>query len=164
MVPKFRIIPEKKLIGKRLTMTLAESKMRELWSSFMPDRNQILNSISTDLISMVVYKQGHFASFHPSKEFERWAAMEVSNFENVPMGMESVVIPLGNYAVFEYIGLHSDPAPFQYIFGNWLPNSEYELDDRPHFEVLGPKYKNNDPKSEEEIWIPIRLKRINNLR
>jgi AraC family transcriptional regulator len=29
------------------------------------------------------------------------------------------------------------------------------LDDRPHFEVLGEKYKNNDPTSEKEIWIPI---------
>jgi len=32
------------------------------------------------------------------------------------------------------------------------------LDDRPHFEVLGDKYKNADPDSEEEIWIPIRTK------
>jgi AraC family transcriptional regulator len=39
-----------------------------------------------------------------------------------------------------------------------LPNSAYELDDREHFELLGEKYKNNDPNSEEEIWIPIRPK------
>jgi AraC family transcriptional regulator len=35
-----------------------------------------------------------------------------------------------------------------------LPGSEYFLDNRPHFEVLGDKYKNNDPTSEEEIWKP----------
>lgn len=29
----------------------------------------------------------------------------------------------------------------------WLPNSDYLLDDRPHFELLGDKYKNNDPNS-----------------
>ncbi|WP_339791455.1 GyrI-like domain-containing protein [uncultured Imperialibacter sp.] len=45
---------------------------------------------------------------------------------------------------------------FEYIFGTWLPASAYDLDDRPHFEVLGDNYKNNDPTSEEEIWIPIR--------
>jgi AraC family transcriptional regulator len=39
-----------------------------------------------------------------------------------------------------------------------LPNSAYALDDRAHFEVLGEKYKNNDPSSEEEIWIPIKVK------
>jgi AraC family transcriptional regulator len=40
----------------------------------------------------------------------------------------------------------------------WLPNSAYALDDRPHFEALGEQYKNNDPNSEEEIWIPIKPK------
>jgi AraC family transcriptional regulator len=40
-----------------------------------------------------------------------------------------------------------------------LPNSNYHLDDRPHFEILGEKYKNADPGSEEEIWIPIKAKK-----
>jgi AraC family transcriptional regulator len=42
-----------------------------------------------------------------------------------------------------------------YIFNTWLPKSGYQLDRRPHFEILGEKYKNNNPDSEEEIWIPI---------
>jgi AraC family transcriptional regulator len=42
------------------------------------------------------------------------------------------------------------------FFSTWLPDSEYRLDVRPHFEVLGEKYKNDDPESEEEIWIPIK--------
>jgi AraC family transcriptional regulator len=29
---------------------------------------------------------------------------------------------------------------------------------RPHMELLGEKYRNNDPHSEEEIWIPIEPK------
>ena len=39
-----------------------------------------------------------------------------------------------------------------------MPASEYILDKRPHFEILGEKYKNDDPASEEEVWIPVRLK------
>jgi AraC family transcriptional regulator len=42
--------------------------------------------------------------------------------------------------------------------GTWLPGSDFVLDTRPHFEVLGDQYKNNDTTSEEEIWIPIKLK------
>ncbi len=64
------------------------------------------------------------------------------------------------YAVFDYKGLNTDDSIFRYIFGTWLPNSDYDLDDRPHFEVLGKKYRNNDPASEEEIWIPIKEKII----
>ena len=37
-------------------------------------------------------------------------------------------------------------------------NRLYILDNRPHFEVLGGKYKNNDSNSEEEIWIPVKQK------
>ena len=40
-------------------------------------------------------------------------------------------------------------------FETWLPAYGFVLANRPHFEVLGAKYKNNDPASEEEIWIPI---------
>jgi len=44
-------------------------------------------------------------------------------------------------------------------FGTWLPNSEYALDNRPHCDILGKKYKNDDPSSEEEIWVPIKLEK-----
>ena len=76
----------------------------------------------------------------------------------VIVGLETFVLPEGQYAVFQYKGLSSDNSIFQYIFGTWLPGSDYVLDDRPHFEVLGDKYKNNDPASEEEIWVPIQPK------
>jgi hypothetical protein len=30
------------------------------------------------------------------------------------------------------------------------------LDNRPHFEILGEKYKNADPDSEEDVYIPVK--------
>ena len=107
---------------------------------------------------MQLYKPNHFADFNPTSEIEKWATVEVSDFNKVPIGMETYVLPGGLYAVFDYKGLSTDSSIFQYIFGTWLPDSDYALDDRPHFEVLGDKYKNNDPNSEEEIWIPIKAK------
>lgn len=70
--------------------------------------------------------------------------------------MESFVLDGGLYAVFPYKGFSTDNSIFLYIFGTWLPNSGYTLDNRPQFEVLGKKYRNNDSNSEEEIWIPIK--------
>ena len=49
---------------------------------------------------------------------------------------------------------------FRYILGEWMRDSDYDLDNRPHFEILGEKYKNGSPDSEEEIWIPVKLKAI----
>ena len=158
MTPRIETLKEKKLVGNRLTMSLANNRTGLLWQTFMPKRREILNSISNDLISMQVYKPKHFEDFKPTNEFEKWATVEVTNFESVPSEMETFLLAGGLYAVFDYKGSSNDPSIFQYIFGTWLPSSDYVLDNRPHFEVLGDKYKNNAPNSEEEIWIPIKTK------
>jgi AraC family transcriptional regulator len=160
MNPKIKIIEEKKLVGKKLTMSYANYKIGELWGSFMPRRKEISNSLSNDLISLAVYKPNHFDDFNPNNEFERWATVEVSDFINVPDKMETYILSPGLYAVFHYIGSSTNIATYyQNIFTAWIPNSEYALDDRPHFEILVEKYKNNDPLSEEDIWIPIKQRR-----
>jgi AraC family transcriptional regulator len=159
MTAKITTINEKKLVGKKLMMSYANYKIGELWSSFMPGRKEITNTVNNDLLSMVIYKSNHFEEFRPTNEFERWATVEVADFVNVPDQMETYVLSSGLYAVFHFIGSSNSIASFyQNIFNVWLPSSEYVLDDRPHFEILGEKYKNNDPLSEEDIWIPIKPK------
>ena len=159
MTPRIETLNEKKLVGKRLNMSYADYRIGQLWGSFMPRRKEIINNVDNDLISLVVYKPTHFADFKPTNEFERWATVEVASFDNVPNEMETYTLPTGLYAVFLYKGTSTDISSFyQNIFTVWIPNSAYALDDRAHFEVLGEKYKNNDPSSEEEIWIPIKAK------
>ena len=70
---------------------------------------------------MQVYKPTHFADFQPTNEFEKWATVEVTDFENVPTDMETVTLVGGLYAVFDYKGSSNDPSVFQYILGTWLP-------------------------------------------
>lgn len=88
MTPRIETLNEKKLVGKRLTMSLANNRTGELWKSFMPRRKDITNNLTNDLISLAVYKSTHFADFKPTNEFERWATVEVANFDNVPNEME----------------------------------------------------------------------------
>jgi len=151
--PKIVTLEEKRVIGKRLRMSLANNKTFELWRSFMQERGSVQNKICDELISMRVYDEP--LRMEPHQEFDKWAAIEVSDFSYVPDGMESFILNKGLYAVFDYKGLNTDNRIFIYIFTEWLPNSGYILDDRPHFEILGEKYRNNDPESEEEIWVPI---------
>ena len=157
---RIEVLPEKTLIGKSIRMSLSDNKIGELWRSFQINRSVIPNTIGTDLYSMQVYDNAtYFDNFSPKTAFTKWAAIEVKSIENIPDGFSSFVLNEGLYAVFLHKGPVSEfPKTFQYIFSEWLPNSEYEIDNRPHFEVLGKKYKNNDPNSEEEVWIPIKEK------
>jgi AraC family transcriptional regulator len=77
--------------------------------------------------------------------------------------MEVLELPEGLYAVFTYKGIPANAAPFfRSIFTEWLPASDYVLDNRPHFEILGSLYQHNDPKSEETVWIPVKQKSARN--
>jgi len=156
---RIETIGKKKLIGKRMKMSISKNKTGELWHSFMSKRKEIKNKIGSELYSMQIYDPLYFINFDPNTEFEKWATVEAADFDSVPDEMETFTLTGGLYAVFIYKGAASAGIKaFQYIFGTWLPNSEYTLDNRPHFEILGEKYKNEDPDSEEEIWIPVKLK------
>ena len=158
MTPVIKNISAKKLVGKKIITSLTDNKTAELWKSFMPLKKQIRNVIGTELYSLQIHPPSYFHSFDPGTTYEKWAAVEVSHFEELPAGMQTWELPAGLYAVFLHKGSSTDTSAFQYIFTQWLPVAEYVLDDRPHFEVLGDKYKNADPSSEEEIWIPVRPK------
>jgi AraC family transcriptional regulator len=156
---RIEIIAPKKLVGKRMKMSFSNNRTADLWKSFMPRRNEIQNKIGADLYSLQNYSPDFFKDFSPDTPFEKWACTEVNSTENIPNEMETFILPGGLYTVFLYKGLASEGAKaFQYILRTWLPNSEYNLDARPHFEILGEKYKNEDPGSEEEIWIPVKCK------
>lgn len=145
-------------------MTLSANQTAELWQSFMPRRKEIRDKLNANLFSVEIYSQNlDFNNFNTTTEFEKWAAVEVSAFEEIPESMETLTLTGGLYAVFLYKGAaNNSEMTFRYIFGTWLPKSEYSLDVRPHFEVMGEKYKGNVTTSEEEIWIPIKPKQTRN--
>jgi AraC family transcriptional regulator len=158
--PRIETLSTKKLIGNALKMSFDNNRTAELWQGFMPRRREIKGTVSTDLFCMQIYENVLTPTdFNERTEFEKWAAAEVSEFKQIPDGMMSYTITGGLYAVFIYKGMPVDfRETFNYIFYEWLPNSKYDLDQREHFEILGDKYKNNDPDSEEEIWVPVKRK------
>jgi AraC family transcriptional regulator len=158
MEPRREILTEKKLIGIRMRMSLSDNKTGQLWRIFMPRRREITNNLTHELFSMQVYDPTYdFNNFNPDATFEKWAAVEVADFNSIPGDMEPFILKGGLYAVFLHKGAAATgPVTFRYIFGSWIPNSPYMIDNRPHFEILGEKYKNDDPDSEEEIWIPVK--------
>ncbi len=166
MEPRFETIAAKTVVGIRMEMNFAVNRTGELWQTFMPRKGEVTNSIDDQKISAQVYNDvNFFNNFDVLRPFDKWAAKEVTEASDIPVGMEILHIPAGLYAVFHYKGSSADAGEFfRYIFGTWMPQSAYELDNRPHFEILGDKYKNNDPESEEDVYIPVREKETRSLK
>jgi AraC family transcriptional regulator len=160
MEPRITTLLEKKLVGKRLLMTIRNDKTFELWQSFMPIVKDIKDRANRDLYCLQIYDNSlNFKDFTQDTEYEKWAAAEVIDFSHAPKNTETYTLKGGLYAVFTYKGLAADfDKMFHSIFDSWLPKSRYALDDREHFFVMGDKYKNNDPNSEEDFWVPIRIR------
>ena len=101
MYLRIEIILEKRLVGNRVKTSFSNDRTRELWQNFMPRRNDILNSLSTNLISLQIYHESFgISEFNPTMEFEKWALSEVSDIMEVPENMESFTLMSGLYAVF----------------------------------------------------------------
>lgn len=157
--PIIKEVTAKTLVGKSIAMSLIDNKTFDLFSDFMPIRNTIKNTINDDIFEVLIYDETYFKTFNPNNIFTKWATLEVSNVEDLPNGTSQLNLSSGLYAMFTYKGLAKDIGVLMtYIYSEWLPQSEYTLDHRPHFNILGDKYENNNPGSEETVWIPIKLR------
>ncbi len=143
------------LFGLSTQTSLVTDNTKEVWNKFMVllKANKI---IPQRLFSVQTYPEEYYIHFEPTREFTKWACAECLVAATVPAEASILDIPAGAYAVFtHYGGPTTATITFNYIFSQWLPNSGYRVDHRPHFEILGQGYSNNDPESVEEIWIPI---------
>jgi AraC family transcriptional regulator len=99
--PRLEMLVGKSLGGKRLTMSFAENRTTELWRQFMPRRAGIPNPITTHLYSVEIFGDPHFFErFDTNRAFEKWAAIEVEDLDNIPDDLEGLRLPSGMYAVF----------------------------------------------------------------
>ena len=129
----------------------------QLAKQFMPRIEEIKFRKDTFTLSLQSYNHFDYNTFNPDEAFEKWIGVEVNNLDTVPPDMETLIIASGKYLVIDFKGSISEFIKFwQHIHATWLPNSEFELDNRPHFERLPPSYNPMQEINEEEIWIPIK--------
>jgi AraC family transcriptional regulator len=160
MEPEIKTIQAKKTIGFSIKTTMTNDQTVKIWQQLMPRLKEAKNAVSADLFSLQVYNGETFEEFTPNTEFTKYALVEVKNYDFVPEGFKKFEIPAADYAVFTHKGTSVDfPKTSQYIYGEWIPNSQYILDDKPHFAVMGDKYLGHEnPETEEEVWVPIKKK------
>jgi AraC family transcriptional regulator len=142
------------LTGISAEMSLTNNHTPALWGKFRREQKQHFTTDPEFFYSLTVYPIGYFEHFNPATPFTKYALVTAEYASSMDSPWEKFELPGGLYAVFSHKG--SDTSIFQYIYSQWLPQSGYELDNRPHFEKLPANYIQGHPESTEEIHIPIR--------
>ena len=162
MKPVIKEIREIKIVGMEKTTTLSTSyvDIPKLWDDFCKRMCEI-NNIKNDKVFYEARKPDlnfNMNDFTETTEFTEIAGLEVNEIRDTPDGMVNIIIPKGKYAVFTHKGFAKDlRQTYEYIWGTWLPNSNFEADLKYDFELYGERFKGPDNKeSEIDIYIPLK--------
>jgi AraC family transcriptional regulator len=158
--PTLTTTPPRRLVGIRIQTTLAENRAAELWRRFRPRVAEIHNRLGADFFDVKRYgPEMTNGQFSPTTVFEKWAAVEVEGLwptprracqplERARRTLCGVRPPRPGHGEFRPTRTSTFSAP-----GCPLPG--YRLDERPHFDVMGPGYRPDDPEATEEVWVPV---------
>jgi len=142
------------LIGKQTRTSLAQNQTPQLWKSLKTEAMKV--SPDPEQLQFAVRCYEANPTFIPTEEYTAWAAFSYSDGHAALPGMQEFEIPGGLYAKFLHSGSQEQFIELmRHIFMEWMPDSEYSLDDRPHFERFNFDYKPGDTNSNEELFIPI---------
>ena len=85
------------------------------------------------------------------------SCVEVSDASHPPVGMKSLSIPAGNYAVFTYQGHISGVGEIMdEIYETWIPANEEKLRPAAHLEIYDERFDPTSVSSIVEIWVAVK--------
>ena len=141
-----------KIVGIANPYSDGDLSLPKLWSGFAPFRNQINNRIGQSFFG--IYEQ--YQETEDSTQFIYICAAQVDNFDDVPQGMITRELPAQTYAKFTHVGpLAKLEETLKYIWGSWLPKSEFNYANTPDFELLPEGFKDKDPHNRIYLHIPV---------
>jgi AraC family transcriptional regulator len=131
------------------------NELTSLWNDFTNRLDEIKNNINPH-IQLGFFD---FSSKPNSKNtFSYIACAEVENLNNIPQGMLGKTIWANKYAVFYHPDMIEPIGKtYEYIYGTWLPNSDYEHGKAADFEMYK-KSKDNSHIENIYIYVPIKDK------
>ena len=152
MEPEIITRPAVKLVGIANEYDNRDLSLPKLWSGFRPYRDVIKNRTGDE--SFGLYEA--YEEDGEDVKFTYVCCAPVNNWDDVPEGMITRELPEQLYAKFIHKGSIADlDKTLKYIWGSWLPKSNYDYEEKPDFELYPPNYNVMDPNCQMAIHIPI---------
>ena len=104
-----------------------------LWQKFLPRLSEIKFAFG-DVCYGVVQTHG--------KKTAYFCGIEVSSLDDIPHGMQVLVVPPSTYAKFKHIGpINNLSRTVQSIYSKWLPLCEWKHNEGPDLEIYEFNYQ-----------------------
>ena len=136
---------------KRRVMPKTHSVIGEVWEEFVSRLEDIENVNVAHPFGVCVPIDGE-----EPHSMDYMAAMSVQNFSFIPRGMNTCVVPDGEYAVFTHVGsLDFFPKTMDHIFGEWMPNANIQHRGGPEVEVYDHRFDPVSRTGEVDYRVPV---------
>ncbi len=154
---EFKVLTKQafQIIGMRYFGENKNQEIKKLWDIFLPRQESIKSRINHAISYGICFP---VEGDNNDAAFEYIAAVEVSDFQDIPEEMVGKTIPTRKYAVFIHKGsVNNIPETYQAIYAVWQPKSGYELIKAPDFEYYDERFNPNNPETSElDIYIPVK--------
>jgi AraC family transcriptional regulator len=147
MTPSFLKQPALRLVGLQILTRPMSPEIPALWPRLVARLAEIAAPAEPGVTFGAMQSAGENLIY--------LAGVEVAGNAAAPVEMSQLVVPAGDYAVFEFpFGDIGQAYPL--IFGTWLPRSGYVQDARPLLERYGTDFCPDEPASPVQVRVPVR--------
>jgi len=157
--PRFVELDKIFVAGIRGETSILHNILPDLWNNLHEICSQIPASsearrfgiCETDRTKTKISKDGNVT-------FTEMVGIEVDNFQRLPKGVATKILPGGRYAVFTHKGtVAALLKTYDYIWGSWILITRETLDDREDFEIYHKRFLGADHvDSQIDIYIPVK--------
>lgn len=128
----------------------------EFWNHFIARMDEIKNPIAKETFGMCLPNHPHVKK-RDENHFVYIPCMPVEKTAPIPEGMVDLEVPANTYAVFTHKGpISLFPHTINYVWGTWMLENQNLRAEGPDFELYDERFQFEDPKTEIDIWIPIK--------
>ena len=152
MEPKIKELEGFKIVGLRYFGDNKKQEIGQLWGEFNRKCDKIKHiKENAPAIGLCIMLPGEM------EKFEYVAGMMVDSTDDINPEFVAREVPPSKYAVFTHKGLLFNLGEtYNYIFTEWVKNCGYEINTMLNFEWYDDRFKDNDPASEFDIYVPIK--------
>lgn len=158
--PEIVMLEPKYIAGFRFCMSIENNNTINMWEKL---NAQLVkqNYISMNNNRYSIYETGDTCSqntFNKNSEATLFIGIETTPDNHVPKGMKLKEISGGKYSKFIHKGTVENLIyTYYYIWGIWLPNSNFQLDDRDDLECYTEKFLGAENEASQiEIYFPLK--------